>query len=78
MIERSASMIGVVGLWSEIQRYQPGADNPEGEGTRIVMTHAGWDPDNDAVGRVTQGWGAILSHLRGFAETGRPDPYFKN
>jgi uncharacterized protein YndB with AHSA1/START domain len=54
------------------------ADNPEGEGTRIVMTHAGWDPDNDAVGRVTQGWGEILSHLRGFAETGRPDPYFKN
>jgi uncharacterized protein YndB with AHSA1/START domain len=54
------------------------ADNPEGDGTRIVMTHTGWDPDNPAVGRVTQGWGEILARLRSFAETGDPDPYFAN
>jgi uncharacterized protein YndB with AHSA1/START domain len=54
------------------------ADNPDGDGTRIVMTHAGFDPDNPVVGIVTMGWGEILGRLRGFAEEGRPQPYFNN
>ena len=53
-------------------------DNPDGDGTRVVMTHAGFDPDNPVVGIVTMGWGEILAHLRGFAEDGRPQPYFTN
>jgi len=43
-----------------------------------VMTHAGFDPDNPVVGLVTMGWGEILPHLRAFAESGAPQPYFKN
>src|SRR5918999_4945505 len=33
------------------------ADNPDADGTRLVMTHSGCDPDNSAVGTVTQVWG---------------------
>jgi uncharacterized protein YndB with AHSA1/START domain len=51
-------------------------DNPDGDGTRIVMTHIGFDPDNPVVGRVTMGWGEVLARLRGFAERGEPQPYF--
>ena len=40
------------------------------------MTHEGWDPDNPAVGMVTQGWGEILARLRAFAQSGDPNPYF--
>jgi uncharacterized protein YndB with AHSA1/START domain len=54
------------------------ADNPDRDGTRVVMTHAGFDPDNPVVGIVTMGWGEILTHLRAFAERGEPQPYFKN
>jgi uncharacterized protein YndB with AHSA1/START domain len=54
------------------------APNPEGEGTRVVMSHAGWEPDHPIVGVVTLGWGEILPRLRRFAESGDPDPYFVN
>jgi hypothetical protein len=53
------------------------ADNPDGDGTRLVMSHAGWEPDNPVIGRVTQGWGEILTRLRGYAENGTPQPYFE-
>jgi uncharacterized protein YndB with AHSA1/START domain len=53
------------------------ADNPDRDGTRVVMTHAGFDPENPVVGLVTMGWGEILTHLRDFAERGEPTPYFK-
>jgi hypothetical protein len=54
------------------------ADNPDGDGSRVVMTHAGFDPDNPTVGIVTMGWGEILPRLRAFAESGDPQPYFTN
>ena len=54
------------------------SDNPERDGTRIVMTHTGWDPSNPIVGMVTQGWGEILTHLRAYVQSGNPDPYFAN
>jgi uncharacterized protein YndB with AHSA1/START domain len=54
------------------------SEKPDGDGTRIVMTHTGWDPDNPIVGMVTQGWGEILTHLRAYLQSGNPDPYFAN
>ena len=54
------------------------ADNPDGDGTRVVMTHAGFEPDNPTVGIVTMGWGEMLARLRGFAEQGRAQPYFSH
>jgi uncharacterized protein YndB with AHSA1/START domain len=53
-------------------------DNPDGDGVRILMTHEGWDRDNPAIGRVNVGWGQILGKLKGFTETGDPDPFFVN
>jgi len=54
------------------------ADNPEGPGTRIDMRHGGWDRDNPMIGIVTVGWGQMLGHLKGFLESGRPQPFFTN
>jgi uncharacterized protein YndB with AHSA1/START domain len=52
------------------------AENPDGDGTRVVMTHAGFEPDNPTIGAVTMGWGEILPRLRGYAQDGKPQPYF--
>jgi uncharacterized protein YndB with AHSA1/START domain len=50
----------------------PGAD---GQGTRVLFDHVGW-ADADAMYRiVTYGWGQVLSHLKAYAETGKPTPY---
>jgi uncharacterized protein YndB with AHSA1/START domain len=54
------------------------ADNPEGPGTRIDMRHTGWQPGNPIIGIVTVGWGQILGHLKGYLESGTPQPFFKN
>jgi hypothetical protein len=53
-------------------------DNPEGPGTRIDMRHSGWEPDNPMLGIVTVGWGQILGHLKGYLESGTPQPFFKS
>ena len=58
-------------------RWEVG-DNPDGDGVRVLMTHDGWDPDNPAIGRVNVGWGQILGKLKGYVETGEPDPFFVN
>ena len=54
------------------------ADNPEGPGTRIVMRHTDWKPDDPILGVVTVGWGQILGHLKGYVESGNPQPFFVN
>jgi uncharacterized protein YndB with AHSA1/START domain len=53
-------------------------DNPQGPGTRVMMTHSGFDPDHPIVPMVTMGWGEILPRLRSYAQTGEPDPFFVN
>jgi uncharacterized protein YndB with AHSA1/START domain len=53
-------------------------DNPEHPGTRINMRHVDWTPDNPMIGMVTVGWGQILANLKGYVETGTPQPFFTN
>ncbi|HXA29090.1 MAG TPA: SRPBCC domain-containing protein [Candidatus Angelobacter sp.] len=53
-------------------------DNPEGPGTRIHMRHVDWTPDNPILGMVTVGWGQMFANLKGYVETGRPQPFFVN
>jgi Activator of Hsp90 ATPase homolog 1-like protein len=65
-------------FWQGTSVHWELADNPDRDGTRIVMTHTGWDPHNPVVGMVTQGWGEILTHLRAYLQSGNPDPYFAN
>ena len=51
---------------------------PEGPGTRVVMRHVDWTPDNPILGIVTVGWGQIFANLKGYVETGKPQPFFVN
>jgi hypothetical protein len=37
-----------------------------------------WTPDNPMIGMVTVGWGQILANLKGYVETGTPQPFFTN
>lgn len=53
-------------------------DNPEGPGTRIHMRHVDWAPGNPMLGIVTVGWGQIFANLKGYIETGKPQPFFVN
>jgi hypothetical protein len=56
-------------------RFDVGA-NPEGLGTRLQFAHAGYEPDNPVIPIVTPAWAQILLRLKGYAETGTPQPFF--
>jgi hypothetical protein len=50
--------------------------NPDGPGTRLQFAHAGYDADNPVIPIVTPAWAQILLRLKGYAETGTPQPFF--
>jgi hypothetical protein len=50
--------------------------NPDASGTRLQFTHGGYDPDNPVIPIVTPAWAQIILRLKGYAETGRPQPFF--
>src|SRR5262245_43079650 len=50
--------------------------NPEGPGTRLMFEHGGYEPDNPVIPIVTPAWAQIILRLKGYAETGRPQPFF--
>ncbi len=50
--------------------------NPDGPGTRLLFSHRDYDPDNPVIPIVTPAWAQIITRLKGYAETGRPDPFF--
>jgi hypothetical protein len=50
--------------------------NPDGAGTRLQFSHGGYDADNPVIPIVTPAWAQILLRLKGYAETGRPQPFF--
>jgi uncharacterized protein YndB with AHSA1/START domain len=50
-------------------------DAPDG-GTRVVFDHVGWKDAEEMVRIVTFGWVEMFLRLKGYAETGRPQPYF--
>jgi hypothetical protein len=56
-------------------RWETGP-NPEGPGTRLQFEHGGYDPDNPVIPIVTPAWAQIILRLKGYAETGQPQPFF--
>jgi uncharacterized protein YndB with AHSA1/START domain len=52
------------------------SDNPDGPGTRLLFSHGGYEPDNPVIPIVTPAWAQILLRLKGYAETGTPQPFF--
>src|SRR5262245_30457383 len=50
--------------------------NPEAPGTRLTFEHGGYDADNPVIPIVTPAWAQIILRLKGYAETGRPQPFF--
>jgi hypothetical protein len=52
------------------------SDNPDHPGTRLLFSHRGYDPDNPVIPIVTPAWAQIILRLKGFAETGEPQPFF--
>jgi hypothetical protein len=55
-----------------------GAAGPDGAGTRLLFRHAGWPDDysEQEFASVNFVWGQILARLKGYCETGRPQPFF--
>jgi hypothetical protein len=52
------------------------APNPDGPGTRLLFEHDGYEPDNPVIPIVTPAWAQIIVRLKGYAETGAPQPFF--
>ncbi len=48
---------------------------PEG-GTRVLFDHVGWKDAEEMVRIVTFGWVQMFLRLKGYAETGNPQPFF--
>jgi uncharacterized protein YndB with AHSA1/START domain len=53
------------------------SDNPDGPGTRLMFSHRDYAPDNPVIPIVTPAWAQIILRLKAYAETGRPDPFFR-
>ena len=51
--------------------------NPEGPGTRLVLSHTGWPADQPEYEYATVSftWARIVERLREVLASGRPDPY---
>jgi len=49
--------------------------DPRDGGSTVAFRHAGFDDEEEA-GRVAYTWGQIMTKLKEYAETGRPDPVF--
>jgi uncharacterized protein YndB with AHSA1/START domain len=52
------------------------ADNPDGPGTRLVFHQLGFDPENPVIAVVTPIWAQIVGRLKGYVESGTPQPFF--
>lgn len=51
-------------------------DNPDRPGTRLLFGHRDYTADNPVIPIVTPAWAQIILRLKGYAETGRPQPFF--
>jgi hypothetical protein len=49
---------------------------PDGPGTRLLFSHRDYEPDNPVIPIITPAWAQILLRLKGYAETGTPQPFF--
>jgi hypothetical protein len=50
--------------------------NPDGPGTRLRFGHRGFAADDSQIPTVAFTWAQILLRLKGYAETGRRQPFF--
>ena len=50
--------------------------NPEKPGTRLHFSHRDYEPDNPVIPIITPAWALIIQRLKGYAETGEPQPFF--
>lgn len=50
--------------------------NPEKPGTRLHFSHRDSDPDNPLISITIPAWALIIQRLKGYAETGQPQPFF--
>ena len=50
--------------------------NPEKPGTRLQFSHRDYEPDNPVIPIITPAWAQIILRLKGYAETGQPQPFF--
>jgi uncharacterized protein YndB with AHSA1/START domain len=48
---------------------------PDG-GTRVLFDHVGWKDAEEMVRIVTFGWVQMFLQLKGYAESGKPQPFF--
>ena len=51
-------------------------DRPDEPGTRLLFGHRDYHADNPVIPIVTPAWAQIILRLKGYAETGRPQPFF--
>jgi hypothetical protein len=50
--------------------------NPDKPGTRVHFSHRDYEPDNPVIPIITPAWALIIQRLKGYAETGTPQPFF--
>lgn len=50
--------------------------NPDKPGTRLHFSHRDYEPDNPVIPIITPAWALIITRLKAYAETGRPQPFF--
>ena len=53
------------------------SENPDGAGTRLTFSHRDYSRDNPVIPIVTPAWAQIILRLKGYAETGQRDPFFR-
>ena len=51
-------------------------DASPADGTRVLFDHVGWKDAEEMVRVVTFGWVQMFLHLKAYAESGKPQPYF--
>lgn len=57
-------------------RWELGDRDDDKPGTRLHFSHRDYDPDNPVIPIVTPAWAQIILRLKGYAETGTPQPFF--
>lgn len=51
---------------------------PDADGTRLLFSHEGFDPDAEIIPVITPAWAGIIDRLKRYAESGQPDPFARN
>ncbi|MGW0392024.1 SRPBCC family protein [Streptomyces sp. NPDC003042] len=52
------------------------ADTPGGSGTRVGFRHAGFADGDPDLAHTADTWGLLMGRLKGYSETGTPQPFF--